>query len=31
MVLIEGLLFLMTVPLYVYGERIRDWTSQIDI
>lgn len=26
MTLIEGVVFLMTIPLYVYGARIRQWT-----
>ncbi|KAK5996299.1 MFS transporter cpaT-like protein [Cladobotryum mycophilum] len=29
--LIEGLVFLTTVPLFIYGERLRRWCSQFDI
>jgi hypothetical protein len=29
--LIEGIIFASTVPLYIYGERIRSWTSKLTI
>ncbi|KIX92651.1 uncharacterized protein Z520_11680 [Fonsecaea multimorphosa CBS 102226] len=29
--LIEGLIFVSTIPLYIYGERIRNWTSKLSI
>jgi len=29
--LIEGVLFLATIPLFIYGERLRRWTSKYEI
>ncbi|KIX09065.1 uncharacterized protein Z518_00143 [Rhinocladiella mackenziei CBS 650.93] len=29
--LIEGLIFLTTIPMYMFGARLRKWTSQFEV
>lgn len=31
MTLIEGLIFLTTIPMYMYGERLRQWASKFAV